>query len=163
MLCLAAAPVWGQSDPWLAASKAGMQAADEGDLAQAEARFRDAMKLSEPFGDEDPRRATSVNNLAFILHVQGQYGAAEPHYREALAMRESALGPDHPDVAQSCNNLAELYRVLGRDADAEALHRRALKIREGRFGPNHPEIAQSLNNLGVLYASLGRYDEARPL
>ena len=148
---------------WYEVSKAGLQAADEGQLAKAEELFRSALKLSDPFGDEDPRRATSVNNLAYILHAQGHYGAAEPHYRELLAMRESALGPDHPDIAQSCNNLAELYRVLGRYGDAEKFHRRALGIREARFGGSHPEVAQSLNNLGVLYASQGRYDEAEPL
>ena len=131
LLCLVGAPVWAQSDPWYEVSKAGLQAADEGRLAKAEQLFRDALKLSDPFGDEDPRRATSINNLAYILHAQGHYGAAEPHYRELLAMRESALGPDHPDVAQSCNNLAELYRVLGRYADAEAFHRRALRDPRG--------------------------------
>src|SRR5918996_2879057 len=141
LLGLAGGPAWGQSDPWFEVSKAGLRAADEGRLAEAERLFRDALKLSEPFGDQDPRRATSVNNLAYILHAQGQYGAAEPHYRESLAMRESALGADHPDVAQSCNNLAELYRVLGRYAEAEALHRRAVQIREARFGESHPEVA----------------------
>ena len=112
LLLMAGGPVLAQSDPWFDASKAGLQAVDEGRLSEAERLFREALKLSEPFGDADPRRATSVNNLAYILHAQGQYGAAEAHYREALAMRESALGADHPDVAQSCNNLAELYRVL---------------------------------------------------
>ena len=111
--------------------------------------------------EDDPRRATSVNNLAYILHAQGRYLAAEPHYRESLAMREAALGPDHPDVAQSCNNLAELYRVLGRYGEAEPLHLRALEIREAAFGAKHPEVAQTLNNLGVLYANQGLLREGR--
>ena len=138
------------ADQWYEVSKAGLRAADEGRFDDAEALFREALQLSEEYSDGDPRQATSVNNLAYILHAQGRYLAAEPHYRESLAMREAALGPDHPDVAQSCNNLAELYRVLGRYPDAEPLHQRALEIREAAFGAKHPEVAQTLNNLGVL-------------
>ena len=127
-------PAWGQSEEWIEFSRAGLRAADESRFSQAERLFRDALRLSEQFPEDDPRRATSVNNLAYILHAQGRYLAAESHYRQALAMREAALGKDHADVAQSCNNLAELYRVQGRYADAEPLHQRALEIRERLFG-----------------------------
>jgi hypothetical protein len=43
LLCLVTGPEWGQSDGWLVASMAGMQAEDEGRLALAETLFRDAM------------------------------------------------------------------------------------------------------------------------
>ena len=136
-------------------SRAGLRAADESRFDEAERLFREALRLSETFPADDPRRATSVNNLAYVLHAQGRYLAAEPQYRKALAMREAALGKDHPDVAQSCNNLAELYRMQGRYAEAEALHKRALAIREKQFGSDHPEVAQTLNNLGVLLRRAG--------
>src|SRR5262245_50689750 len=158
-----AAPAGGQSDDWAEVSRAGVLAAEEGRFAEAERLFRDALQLSGQLPEGSARRATSLNNLAFTLHAQGLYIAAEGHYREALAMREAALGKDHADVAQSCNNLAELYRILGRYAEAEALHQRAREIRERQFGSEHPEMAQTLNNLGVLYASRGRYEEAEPL
>ena len=64
----------------------------------------------------DPRHATSINNLAYALHANGQY-----HDRplisifDAKSIREAVtLGRDHPDVAETCNNLGELYRLLGR-------------------------------------------------
>ena len=126
-----AAPAWGQSDDWAEVSRAGLRAADEGRFRRGRAavsRCPAAERAVRP--RTIARRATSLNNLAYILHAQGHYLAAEPHYREALAMREAALGKDHADVAQSCNNLAELYRVLGRYAEAEPLHQRALAIRE---------------------------------
>ncbi len=148
LLLTVAAPACGQDDAWTEVSRAGVRAADEGRFAEAERLFRDALQLSEQSPEGDARRATSLNNLAFTLHAQGHYLAAERHYREALAMREAALGTDHADVAQSCNNLAELYRVLGRYAEAEPLHQRARAIRERQFGPEHPEVAQTLNNLG---------------
>ncbi len=161
VLTFASAPSWSQNDEWYEVSKAGLRAADEGRLRDAETLFRDALRLSDEYTEVDPRRATSVNNLAYILHAQGRYLAAEPHYRKSLAMREKALGADHPDVAQSCNNLAELYRVLGRYGEAEPLHQRALTIREKVFGPSHPEVAQTLNNLGVLHANQGRFESCR--
>ena len=57
LLCLYCAPAWAQSDPWYEVSKAGLQAADEGRLAKAEELFRSALKLSDPFAADDPRRA----------------------------------------------------------------------------------------------------------
>ena len=131
-----AAPAWGRSNDWAEVSSAGVRATEEGRFPEAERLFRDALQLSEQFPEGDARRATSLNNLAFTLHAQGHYAAAEPLYREALVLREAALGKDHADVAQSCNNLAELYRVLGRYAEAEPLHQRARAIRERQFGPD---------------------------
>jgi tetratricopeptide (TPR) repeat protein len=54
--------------------------------------------------------ATSLNNLAELYRIQGNYGDAEPLYQRALRIWETALGPDHPLVATSLNNLAVLYQ-----------------------------------------------------
>src|SRR5688572_18077415 len=115
----AAVPAWGQNGEWIEVSRSGLRATAEGRFHEAAHLFRDALRVSEEFPEDDPRRATSINNLAYILHAQGRYLAAEPRYREALAMREAGLGKDHADVAKSCNNLAELYRMLGRYQEAE--------------------------------------------
>jgi tetratricopeptide (TPR) repeat protein len=60
----------------------------------------------------------SLNNLAELYRIQGQYPEAEPLYKRSLAIREKAQGADHPDVAESLNNLAELYRAQGQYAAA---------------------------------------------
>ncbi|MGH6914624.1 MAG: tetratricopeptide repeat protein, partial [Geminicoccales bacterium] len=135
LIGIAGGPASGQTDSWYEVSKAGLRAAGEGRISEAEQLFREALQLSKDYHDDDPRRATSINNLGYVLHLQGRYAEAEPRYREALELREAALGPDHPDVAQSCNNLAELDRVLGHYDEAEQLHRRALEIREKALGP----------------------------
>jgi hypothetical protein len=49
-----------------------------------------------------------VNNLGLLLHRKGDYPAAEPLLRRALAGRERVLGPEHPDTLQSLLNLASL-------------------------------------------------------
>ena len=73
--------------------------------------------------------ATSLNNLAALYDTQGQYAAAEPLYKRALAIDEKALGPDHPSVATSLENLAGLYRATERTEEAKKLERRAERIR----------------------------------
>jgi tetratricopeptide (TPR) repeat protein len=104
--------------------------------------------------------ATSLNDLALLYRHQGNYVEAEPLLRQALSIREKALGLDHPDVATSLNNLAKLYYIQGRFMEAESLYERARAIRENALGPNHPDVAESLNNLGELYASQGQYTKA---
>ena len=104
-----------------------------------------------------------ANRCALYLWNRGEYGAAEPLYTRALAIREKTLGPDHPDVAKSLNNLAILYSEQERYGDAEPLLTRALAIVEKALGPDHPAVAQSLNDLAGLYDAQGRYQEAEPL
>ena len=91
------------------------------------------------------------------------YSQAEPLLRDALAIREKALGPEHPDTAQSLNNLAILLGSLGDIAGARPLYERALAIREKALGPEHPDTAQSLNNLAALLEEQRDFAGARPL
>jgi tetratricopeptide (TPR) repeat protein len=72
--------------------------------------------------------ATDLNNLAVLHYNQGQYAAAEPLYKRALAIRGASLAPNHPAVARSLNNLAGLYRKTGRVKEAEGLEQRAARI-----------------------------------
>ena len=128
---------------------AGNAAYQQGKYLEAEGLFVTALDVAERFGPEDPRLATSLNNLALLYKSQGRYEAAEPLHKRALAIKEKALGPDHPDVATSLNNLAGLYRAQGRYEAAEPLDKRALVIWEKALGPDHPDVATSLNNGGA--------------
>ena len=58
-----------------------------------------------------PDDATVLNNTALSLDEAGDYAAAEPLYRRALAINEKALGTDHPVVATILNNLASCFRA----------------------------------------------------
>jgi Flp pilus assembly protein TadD len=64
-------------------------------------------------GPENPDTATSLNNLAFLLHAQGDLSAARPLCERTLAIREKVLGPEHPDTAMALNNLAFLLHDQG--------------------------------------------------
>ncbi len=114
-------------------------------------------------GDNHPRTATSLNNLAGLYQAQGRYKEAEPLYQQALAIRQKQLGDNHPDTARSLNDLAGLYHVQGRLSEAELLFQQALAIRQKQLGGNHPITGSSLNNLARLYFTQGRLSEAEPL
>jgi len=84
------------------------------------------------------------------LTEAGDYAAAEPLLRRALAIKENTLGPDHPQVATNLRNLAVLLGKRGDYAAAEPLLRRALAIDEKALGPDHPTTRMTRTNLNNL-------------
>ncbi len=92
VLCLVLSPavVCAQVTRWEESMAAASQALQEGRYAAAEKLFLGALKEAEKFGDQDPRLATSLNNLALLYHNQGRYAQAEPLYQRALAVVEKA-------------------------------------------------------------------------
>jgi tetratricopeptide (TPR) repeat protein len=123
--------------------------------AAAVSRSADAAGLAEP-------TSRLMDLLASYWRTRGQFRAAEPLYRRALAIDEQSYGPDHPDVARDLNNLAELLQATNRLEGAEPLYHRALAIDEQSYGPDHPN-ATTLNNLAVLLRDTNRLEEAEPL
>jgi len=107
------------------------------------------------------RRARELNDQAFDVFRGGRYPEALAKAREALALREQALGPSHPDVAVSLNNIAFILKAMGDNAGARSHFDRAINIAEKAFGPNHPEVALKLNNLGAFLEDTGQHVAAR--
>jgi tetratricopeptide (TPR) repeat protein len=114
-------------------------------------------------GPDHPDTAQSLNNLAGLLQVTGDYMGARPLLERALAIWEQTLGPDHPTTAQSLNNLGLLLQFIGEHVGARPLLERVLMITEQALGPDHPITAQSLNNLAYLLHVAGEYTRALPL
>jgi len=126
--------------------------------------FSLALSISVFAAVQDPlKRAAGLMKEVQQYHREGRYRDAIPKAREALALREQALGPDHPEVATSLNSLAELLRLTGDYGGARPLYERALKIREQVLGPNHRDVTTSLNNLALVLQAIGDYAGARTL
>ena len=155
-------PVLAVAEPktWKDYSAAGKSAYQQGRYTEAEKLFEAALKEAEGFGPQDPRLATSLNNLALLYRDQGKYAEAEPLCKRALVIREQALGPDHVDVATSLNNLAGLYSAQGEYAEAEPLFKRALAIQEKALGLEHPDVAATMENYAALLSKTKREAEA---
>ena len=64
--------------------------------------------------------ATSLNLLAEVYRLKGDFARAESMNQRALHIRERAQGPDHLDVGTTLINLALVYFDKGDYAQAEA-------------------------------------------
>jgi tetratricopeptide (TPR) repeat protein len=150
-----------------------------GDLGDAEAAYRQALKLQEQLAAQFPTRpdyrqalAASHNNFGNLLAGTGRPREAEEAYRAARKLYEQLVAdfPTRPDfrqdLANSCNNLGVLLAGSGQLKEAEEAYRQALKLRKQLADefPTRPDFRQALalshNNLGNLLASTGRLKDA---
>jgi CHAT domain-containing protein/Tfp pilus assembly protein PilF len=91
-----------------------------------------------------------TNRVARAQIASGNYPRAEQLYRESLAIREKALGPDSLATAESIGGLARVALLANDNAASEERHRQSLAIRERVLGPDHPQVANDVSNLGLL-------------
>ena len=113
--------------------------------------WQEAVSVIETqLGSEHPDTAGSLNGLAALLQIQGDFAGARPLYERALAIREKVLGAEHPNTAESLSGLADLLKAQGDLAGARPLYERALAIQEKVLGPEHPDTAESLDDLADL-------------
>ena len=106
----------------------------QGNFEEALARCTETCDVAKrELGEEHPEFASCINNLASIYEVRGEYGKAEPLFKQSLEISKKVHGENDPDFALGLNNLANLYSETGRYAEAEPLYLRALEIiRAGR-------------------------------
>jgi CHAT domain-containing protein/Tfp pilus assembly protein PilF len=163
-LQLCAFPSPAQESRWKDLSAQASDLYHQGKTADAIPIVAEALKVAEAaFGSDDPRVATTLNNLSVLYKELGKYADAEPLQKRALRIHEKTLDPEDDKVAIDLNNLGELYSDLGRYADAEPLFQRALRIREKAFGPEDPKVATTLGSLAGVYDDQSQYAKAEPL
>jgi tetratricopeptide (TPR) repeat protein/DNA-binding XRE family transcriptional regulator len=132
--------------------------------AQSQSFHQHALAIRERvLGPDHPAVAESLNALAILARLQGDFEHAEGFHRQALAIREKTLGPQHPATAFSLNNLGVLYRSQGKYAQAEPLLLQALRIREQLFGPEHADTLMTFTNLAKLYAEQRKHAQAESM
>ena len=107
--------------------------------------------------------AKTMDDLAVLQRLKGEYKSAETFARQALELRRNRLGDQHLDVANAINNLAEALRVQGDYQSAETLYRETLSIRRSLLGDEHRDVADTMNNLALLLYTIGDYQEAERL
>ncbi len=132
------------SETWKAAVDAGNDAYARGRDVEAEGLFLEALKEAELFGDDDPRLALSLNNLAAVYHTQGKYTMAEPLYARSLDIKIRVFGEDHAEVALNVHNIAVLYSARRMYPVAEKHYKRALEIKTRLYGQHSPELLSTL-------------------
>ncbi len=115
------------------------------------------------YGEEHPRVAESLSDIALALQHRGQYDDAERRFREALEMRGKLLGEEHPDYASSLYQLGLLLEEMGQYQAAEPLLQKALLLRRKLLGDEHPDVAASLSSLASFLNERGTYARGEAL
>jgi serine/threonine-protein kinase len=133
----------------------------EGDMAAAEAAYREALELRERhLPATHPDTAGALNNLANAVMFSGRPEEARGLLERAVDLWTEALGPEHPLVAQALTNVGIVLGDTGEHRDAISTHHRAREILETALGREHPTLGYVHNNLGVEHDRLGEHEEA---
>src|SRR5262245_19818369 len=118
--------LFGRASDWKSLVDAGNAAQGREDYATATARFQDALKAAEAFGEQDVRLPYTRNKLAIIHRLSGAEAKAEPLYLRSIAIFEKLGAAEDQNLATSLEYLAELYRSQGRNDEAVPLYVRSL-------------------------------------
>jgi tetratricopeptide (TPR) repeat protein len=133
------APSSVEADPARAQNVRGINLAQTGQWQEAEACFREAVRLRPNYPD-------ALNNLGNVLYFAKKLDEAVECYKEVVR-----LAPDH---AGAFSNLAEVVRQQGQLEEALAYAERAVQLR--------PDFAQARTHLGLALSANERYEEALP-
>lgn len=116
----------------------GRGAEDAGDLAVAEAAYREALA-------QEPELPEGSYRLGCVLRKAGRIDEAAAAFRAAAAA--------DPDAAKAWTNLGAALEDLGRREEAADMYHRATAARG--------DVRQAWTNLGAIYAEAGRAPDAQ--
>jgi len=119
--------------------------------------------VGEKFADRPLVAARLRGTIGRTYMALSVYDVAEPHMREALAIRQRELGAAHPDTSHAVNELGALLIKNGSHAEAEALLKKAIDDHTKLFGRRDLVTLESLDLLAMLYGSQLRPELAEPL
>ena len=129
-----------------------------------EGKYRESASVYQQAAHLRQEDGLILNNLGISLVRAGEYAAAEPILRRALAIYQSTLGLEHIVVATVTSNLADSLRLEAHYPEAELLYKRALEIDEKVLGAENPKVAMDINNLGgLLEETTGDYARAESM
>jgi len=139
-------------------SPAGKTAFLNGDYAQAESYFRDALRHAEEVNAPPGRMATAMGNLAQVLDTRGRTKEAEELFDRAL--KESSASADPRVRTILLLNLSGLYTHTDRLSRAESILDEVVVSCRKQFGPESKELANALKRQGIVYAMTKRVSRA---
>jgi len=111
-------------------------------------------------GEDHPRVASHLQNLAIVAQNMGDLKRAEVLYREAIASEERAFGSQHPETAAAQGNYALLLEREGRLDEAEPLLRNALDVAIKVWGPDNYNVGYARVSLALVLYDRGSLAEA---
>ncbi|MGD0503922.1 MAG: serine/threonine-protein kinase [Steroidobacteraceae bacterium] len=111
-------------------------------------------------GNDHPRVASHLHNLAIVAQNMGDLKRAESLYREAIDSEERAFGDQHPETAAAQGNYALLLEREGRLTEAEPLLRNALDVALKVWGADNFNVGYARVSLAMALHDEGQFREA---
>jgi serine/threonine protein kinase len=138
--------------------------ADEQQWALAKKTYERALQVDRRIlGDDHPRVAMRLNNLAIVAQNIGDLKLAEALFRDAIRRDERAYGDQHPETGAARGNYGLLLQREGRLAEAEPVLRSALDVVLKLYGPDNYKVAYARVSLAMLLHDEGNLPEAETL
>ncbi|MEM7417746.1 MAG: protein kinase [Gemmatimonadota bacterium] len=104
----------------------------------------------------------SLNDLAVVRRLRGQYPSAEALYEEAIDSATTIFGPAHPETLQYRANLITTLAQGGNVEGSLREQRAVIEDSRSMWPDGHWRTARSLMALGGALIRSGRPDEAVP-
>jgi serine/threonine protein kinase/Tfp pilus assembly protein PilF len=135
--------------------------ADEQQWALAKQTYERALEVDRRvLGDDHPRVAMRLNNLAVVAQNMGDLKLAETLFRDAIRRDERAYGDQHPETGAARGNYGLLLQREGRLPEAEPLLRSALDIVLKLYGPDNYNVGYARVSLAMLLHDEGDLPES---
>jgi eukaryotic-like serine/threonine-protein kinase len=123
---------------------------------QAKQSYEQALEIDRRvLGDDHPKVAFRLQNLAIVAQNMGDLKQAEQLYRDALQREERTYGDRHPETAITKGNYGLLLQHEGRLAEAEPLLRDAVAIPLSLYGAEHYKVGYARVSLAILLHDKG--------
>jgi serine/threonine protein kinase/Tfp pilus assembly protein PilF len=106
-------------------------------------------------GDDHPRLAIYLGNLATVAENMGDLKRAEALFLEAIERNERAYGDRHPETAAAKENYGLLLQREGRLNEAEPQLREALAAKLALYGAAHYRVGYAHVSLALLLHDKG--------
>jgi non-specific serine/threonine protein kinase/serine/threonine-protein kinase len=131
---------------------------------QAEKLASQALKVrTRILGPEHRQTLETMDNLAFLMGVNGQLAQGEPLQRRVFEASRRIFGPDDSHTLVAEDTLGSILNERDKYAEAEKLLREAVVRKARRFGPEAPITLISIDNLANVLDNEGRYKESEQL
>jgi CHAT domain-containing protein/tetratricopeptide (TPR) repeat protein len=132
-----------------------------GSLDDAESKLLKSLEITkEYYGNVHQQLILSMNSLAVISSIKGDYEAANYIFLDIIKIQNSLDDSKHNLLGKLHNNVANNYNYLNKNQKALNNYLISLEHKKKAFGDNSPKLAITLNNIGTLYHEMANYDEA---
>src|SRR5690606_21257191 len=141
----------------------GLMYRARGDLRQAEASFRDAIRLKRLHQRSRSEYRNSMQSLAVTLAQQGRLREAAGMTEQSLVLAREIAGERSALVAGAYNELASIHQDLGDYAKSADYYLKSIELGVALQGEDSMAYAVRLNNFATLEEARGDLAAAEPL